>query len=156
MSGCPIDHTQLPSTCLEPRTEGTPIAARPPSHHAEEAPSFRSQAPGSSGHSGSASRKGHTCPCPIWAGASSGQVNTLKAANFAHLNDLALLHLVLRRHYVPISCQETQAPGKTRPTRFRHRNLPSPLPRSPDASVRMWLEPQRFSRLSLKMRFSAA
>ncbi|CAL1132771.1 unnamed protein product [Cladocopium goreaui] len=38
----------------------------------------------------------------------TSEVNTIKAANFAHLNDLSLLHLVLRRHYVPISCQETQ------------------------------------------------
>ncbi|CAE8698954.1 unnamed protein product, partial [Polarella glacialis] len=35
-------------------------------------------------------------------------VNTLKAANFAHLSDFTLLHAVLRRLYIPMSCQETQ------------------------------------------------
>eukprot|EP00438_Fugacium_kawagutii_P011512 Skav228311 [mRNA] locus=scaffold4453:58776:75468:+ [translate_table: standard] len=63
--------------------EGTPIAARPPSHRDEEETQDL--------------RLGRATP-----------VNTIKAANFAHLNDLSLLHLVLRRHYVPISCQEMQ------------------------------------------------
>ncbi|CAE7558299.1 unnamed protein product [Symbiodinium natans] len=63
--------------------EGTPIAARPPAHREEEDTSDL--------------RLGRAMP-----------VNTIKAANFAHFNDLALLHLVLRRHYLPISCQETQ------------------------------------------------
>lgn len=63
--------------------EGTPIAARPPAHREDE--------------DSQDLRLGRATP-----------VNTIKAANFAHLNDLSLLHLVLRRHYVPISCQETQ------------------------------------------------
>lgn len=63
--------------------EGPPIAARPPVHREDEDPQDL--------------RLGRATP-----------VNTIKAANFAHLNDLSLLHLVLRRHYVPISCQETQ------------------------------------------------
>eukprot|EP00439_Symbiodinium_sp_Y106_P070576 s3234_g12.t1 len=63
--------------------EGAPIAARPPAHREEEDTSDL--------------RLGRAMP-----------VNTIKAANFAHFNDLALLHLVLRRHYLPISCQETQ------------------------------------------------
>eukprot|EP00437_Effrenium_voratum_P046243 CAMPEP_0181523578 /NCGR_PEP_ID=MMETSP1110-20121109/67973_1 /TAXON_ID=174948 /ORGANISM="Symbiodinium sp., Strain CCMP421" /LENGTH=348 /DNA_ID=CAMNT_0023654253 /DNA_START=18 /DNA_END=1060 /DNA_ORIENTATION=- len=63
--------------------EGAPIAARPPAHRDEEETQDL--------------RLGRATP-----------VNTIKAANFAHLNDLSLLHLVLRRHYVPISCQETQ------------------------------------------------
>jgi len=35
-------------------------------------------------------------------------VNTVKAANFAHFCDFAMLHGVITRLYVPMSCQETQ------------------------------------------------
>mmetsp|Transcript_41834 Transcript_41834/g.97405 ORF Transcript_41834/g.97405 Transcript_41834/m.97405 type:complete len:193 (-) Transcript_41834:99-677(-) len=62
--------------------EGTPIAARPPQREEEDTSDLR---------------LGRAMP-----------VNTIKAANFAHFNDLSLLHLVLRRHYLPITCQETQ------------------------------------------------
>ena len=79
-----------------------------------------------------------TIPSRNREGRGGAQVNTIKAANFAHFNDLALLHLaswpqkrtccalalprssfgepsheVLRRHYLPISCQETQASPDT-------------------------------------------
>lgn len=35
-------------------------------------------------------------------------VNTVKAANLAHFCDLAMLHGVIARLYIPMSCQETQ------------------------------------------------
>eukprot|EP00931_Biecheleriopsis_adriatica_P090506 TRINITY_DN64485_c0_g1_i1.p1 TRINITY_DN64485_c0_g1~~TRINITY_DN64485_c0_g1_i1.p1 ORF type:complete len:365 (+),score=75.60 TRINITY_DN64485_c0_g1_i1:58-1152(+) len=63
--------------------ESTPIAARPPSHREDE--------------DSRDARLGQAPP-----------VNTIKAANFAHFSDLSLLHAVLRRLYLPMSCQETQ------------------------------------------------
>mmetsp|Transcript_107978 Transcript_107978/g.312018 ORF Transcript_107978/g.312018 Transcript_107978/m.312018 type:complete len:380 (-) Transcript_107978:54-1193(-) len=35
-------------------------------------------------------------------------VNTIKVANCAHFSDMAMLHAVIIRLYVPVSCQETQ------------------------------------------------
>lgn len=35
-------------------------------------------------------------------------LNTIKVANCAHLSDLSLLHAVIARLYIPLSCQETQ------------------------------------------------
>mmetsp|Transcript_109073 Transcript_109073/g.314168 ORF Transcript_109073/g.314168 Transcript_109073/m.314168 type:complete len:368 (+) Transcript_109073:90-1193(+) len=35
-------------------------------------------------------------------------VNTIKVANFAHFSDLGMLHSVVTRLYIPVSCQETQ------------------------------------------------
>jgi len=35
-------------------------------------------------------------------------LNTIKAANCAHFSDLSMLHVVLTRLYIPLSCQETQ------------------------------------------------
>eukprot|EP00415_Alexandrium_ostenfeldii_P001229 UN1229 len=38
----------------------------------------------------------------------SPPLNTIKAANCAHFSDLLMLHAVLNRLYIPLSCQETQ------------------------------------------------
>jgi len=35
-------------------------------------------------------------------------VNAIKAANCAHFSDLSMLHAVITRVYIPLSCQETQ------------------------------------------------
>lgn len=63
--------------------DSSPIAARPPANRQEE--------------DAMDLRLGRSPP-----------VNAIKAANFAHVSDLALIHAVLKRLYIPMSCQESQ------------------------------------------------
>merc|ERR1719362_35903 len=63
--------------------DGTPIAARPPARRDED-------------------------PLELPVGDQSPPVNAIKAANCAHFSDLSLLHAVISRIYIPLSCQGTQ------------------------------------------------
>jgi len=63
--------------------EGTPIAARPPARRDED-------------------------HLELPPGYQSPPVNAIKAANCAHFSDLSLLHAVISRIYIPLSCQGTQ------------------------------------------------
>ena len=112
------------------------------------------------------------------------EVNTIKAANFAHFNDLALLHLasrperrtfsffagssaasgeskssdeVLRRHYLPISCQETQAStpevrvcGEISHPKMRSRSSRCQLHPSHAVFAKMWLPARSASQTSCR------
>lgn len=63
--------------------DGTPIAARPPARRDED-------------------------QLELLSGDHSPPVNAIKAANCAHFSDLSLLHAVISRIYIPLSCQGTQ------------------------------------------------